>query len=493
MAGDDCSKSSAEPKLKHRLYSVDGDVDQLQKFEEEFMSSRNRFSETEQNLRGQLKESQDENTKLLTANEQLLKEKDELIEQRDNHQRHHMENKQWAESLNNNNKETKAENRELKTSLENEKSNVLKLEKDYASLLREKQVAEERLSKTERISEMNLKLLTKSQADVDELRSQLREKSQRVDELILLIANLHQKLERASLFYEDLKGAAKNKPLFPNIETSPREREEMNTYIDKELLRMGRALADKPFALANSYEMDAAYTSSLSGVVQYPPGIIRYADSTGVKPSEAFNAHRMANNAATGANKPLLTPSPVTDLIDGAPPAMRKLFMSDVDAQVRRGGAMLTGQLPRRSSTGTQRQALQNAAAELGVDPIDLATIIGFETGGTYDPGIVGGQGGNYQGLIQFGIPERQAYGVVPGMTFEEQLLGPVVRYFKDRFAKVGMSTQGATLEDLYTTVLAGNPKANRDARDSFGTSARSGAARMFKEHRPAAIKRFGF
>jgi len=179
--------------------------DQLQKFEEEFMSSRNRFSETEQNLRGQLKESQDENTKLLTAKEQLLKEKDELIEQRDNHQRHHMENKQWAESLNNNNKETKAENRELKTSLENEKSNVLKLEKDYASLLREKQVAEERLSKTERISEMNLKLLTKSQADVDELRSQLREKSQRVDELILLIANLHQKLEKASLFYEDLK------------------------------------------------------------------------------------------------------------------------------------------------------------------------------------------------------------------------------------------------------------------------------------------------
>ena len=95
--------------------------------------------------------------------------------------------------------------------------------------------------------------------------------------------------------------------------------------------------------------------------------------------------------------------------------------------------------------------------------------------------------------LIQFGIPERQTYGVTPGMTFEEQLLGPVIKYFKDRFAKAGMSTQGATLEDLYTTVLAGNPGANRDAADSFGTTARSGAARMFKEHRPAVIKRFGF
>ena len=55
------------------------------------------------------------------------------------------------------------------------------------------------------------------------------------------------------------------------------------------------------------------------------------------------------------------------------------------------------------------------------------------------------------------------------------------------------MSTQGATLEDLYTTVLAGNPGANRDAADSFGTTARSGSKRMFKEHRPAAIQRFGF
>ena len=47
-------------------------------------------------------------------------------------------------------------------------------------------------------------------------------------------------------------------------------------------------------------------------------------------------------------------------------------------------------------------------------------------------------------------------------MTFEEQLLGPVVNFFKDRFEKAGMSTEGATLEDLYTTVLAGNPLANQ-------------------------------
>ena len=299
--------------------------------------------------------------------------------------------------------------------------------------------------------------------------------------------------DKSSPFYIDPSLGDNNRPVFPNIESSDREVAEMNTYIDKQILKSGTAVVNKPFALANSKQMDATYTSAVAGTVQYPPGILKFAEQFGFKPSEVYNAQRQVNNATTGVNKPLLTPSPVTDLIDGVPPEMRKLFLSDEDAKVRRGGAMLTGNLPRRSSAGTQRQALETAAAELGVDPIDLATIIGFETGGTYNPGQVGGEGGNYQGLIQFGIPERQTYGVVPGMTFEEQLLGPVVNYFKDRFAKAGMSTQGATLEDLYTTVLAGNPGANRDAKDAFGTSARSGAARMFKEHRPAAIQRFGF
>ena len=301
--------------------------------------------------------------------------------------------------------------------------------------------------------------------------------------------------DKSSPFFSE--SGQNNRLIFPNIQTSDRELAEMTTYINKQMLNDGAGVADKPFALANSDQMDAAYASSLVGVTRYPAGILQVADALNLKPSEVYNAQRLANNAATGVNKPLLAPSPVSMLIDSAPPAMRKLFLSDTPAQINRGGRAMKGNLPRRSSMGgdfsSQRQALETAAAELGVDPIDLATIIGFETGGTYDPGVVGGQGGNYQGLIQFGIPERQAYGVVPGMTFEEQLLGPVVSYFKDRFAKVGMSTQGATLEDLYTTVLAGNPMANRDARDSFGTSARSGVERMFKEHRPVAIKRFGF
>jgi hypothetical protein len=138
----------------------------------------------------------------------------------------------------------------------------------------------------------------------------------------------------------------------------------------------------------------------------------------------------------------------------------------------------------------SKARALMAAAQTLGVSPLDLATIIGFETGGSYSPSQWGGEGGNYMGLIQFGGPERRQYGANANQSFEEQVQGPVVRYFQDRFRGVGMSTQGATLEDLYTTVLAGNPRANRNARDSFGTSPRSGVAAM-GAHRQRALQMF--
>lgn len=151
------------------------------------------------------------------------------------------------------------------------------------------------------------------------------------------------------------------------------------------------------------------------------------------------------------------------------------------------GGGGVSGSPFKLSSKG---QALVNAANKLGVSPLDLATIIGFETGGSYSPSQRGGAGGNYMGLIQFGAPERRAYGVKPGQSFEEQVQGPVVRFLQDRFRGVGMSTQGASLLDLYTTVLAGNPKASRTGRDSFGTSPSSGVAKM-GPHRQEAMRRF--
>ena len=52
---------------------------------------------------------------------------------------------------------------------------------------------------------MNAKLLTKSQVDLDELRVQLKAKSERVEELTMLISSLHDKLAQASSLYFELQ------------------------------------------------------------------------------------------------------------------------------------------------------------------------------------------------------------------------------------------------------------------------------------------------
>lgn len=150
----------------------------------------------------------------------------------------------------------------------------------------------------------------------------------------------------------------------------------------------------------------------------------------------------------------------------------------------------LTSQPTAVSPKGGKAEALRRAAQKLGVDAADLGSIISFETGGSFDPHKVGGEANKYKGLIQFGPDEQRRY-YNPKDTFETQVEDGVVRYFQDRFKKAGKPTQGATLEDLYTTVIAGNPGANRNARDSFGTSARSGTQRILKEHRPKVLQNF--
>jgi TP901 family phage tail tape measure protein len=180
--------------------------------------------------------------------------------------------------------------------------------------------------------------------------------------------------------------------------------------------------------------------------------------------------------------------APIPGTLPGAPPAPA-LPGGGGGGGGAAGGGGSAGSAP-KFELSSRGRALVAAAQKLGVSPLDLATIISFETAGTFSPSIRGGTGNNYMGLIQFGAPERQKYGASPNQSFEEQVMGPVVRYFQDRFKGVGMSTQGASLLDLYTTVLAGNPKANRNARDSFGTSAVSGVNNM-GPHRQKALSTF--
>lgn len=291
---------------------------------------------------------------------------------------------------------------------------------------------------------------------------------------------------------------------YPNLNSTDLDTDQRLTLLQTKLAakRSLGEIVNMPSMLGEPSDLAAiSVQSQTSNNIQFTRETMYLAAKFGKKPSEIHNAQVTANNKAYGTNTPLINPTIKSEAIDNASPADAKLMNSIFRAQNTRGAANYTGTVNRHmrytfSGNGVapieHTNALVEVAGQLGVSPVDLATIIGFETGGTYDPGIVGGEGGNYQGLIQFGGPERAAYGVVPGMSFEDQLRGPVRRFFEDRFARAGMSTQGATLEDLYTTVIAGNPGANRDAQDSFGTSARSGVAKM-GPHREAAMKRFGF
>jgi murein DD-endopeptidase MepM/ murein hydrolase activator NlpD len=105
---------------------------------------------------------------------------------------------------------------------------------------------------------------------------------------------------------------------------------------------------------------------------------------------------------------------------------------------------------------GQERQAIQYIASNLGVDPVDVATFINYETAGSLVSGsyrrgldIMGGDGGNYLGWIQFSPYNQQKYGVQKGMN-AMQMADAVTRYLKDAGIRPGDS-----LEMLYQAVQA--------------------------------------
>ena len=100
---------------------------------------------------------------------------------------------------------------------------------------------------------------------------------------------------------------------------------------------------------------------------------------------------------------------------------------------------------------------ITSTANALGVDPVDLGTIISYETAGTFDPTKRGPttKWGQHRGLIQFGEPQAQEFGVDWARPVESQLGpdGAVARYFRANGAQPGMG-----LMDLYSIVNAGGP-----------------------------------
>lgn len=106
----------------------------------------------------------------------------------------------------------------------------------------------------------------------------------------------------------------------------------------------------------------------------------------------------------------------------------------------------------RRYDTPDSAPYIKAAADELGIDPVDLATVISYETGGTFDPDQRGPttKWGQHRGLIQFGEPQRAKYGVRDGMTLAEQMPA-VVSYLRDAGVRPGHG-----IMDVYSAINAG-------------------------------------
>lgn len=107
-------------------------------------------------------------------------------------------------------------------------------------------------------------------------------------------------------------------------------------------------------------------------------------------------------------------------------------------------------------------EAIKNEALRIGADPQDFATVISYETGGTFDVWKKGPttQWGQHIGLIQMGEPQRKKYGYYKGMSVEDAVHASA-NYLVDNGFKPGMG-----LLDMYSTINAGAP-GRYDASDA--------------------------
>jgi hypothetical protein len=150
--------------------------------------------------------------------------------------------------------------------------------------------------------------------------------------------------------------------------------------------------------------------------------------------------------------------------------------MADADADLAFAGIKPSeGAAPVGQEAGPWQGVAVNVANRFGLDPSMVAAVISYETGGTFSPTIMGGKGGQYMGLIQFGPPERKKYGIDKASSPEDWTKA-IGDYLQDRGFKKGMG-----MLDLYSTINAGTP-GRYGASDGNGT-VQSHVGKILEEH----------
>jgi hypothetical protein len=118
--------------------------------------------------------------------------------------------------------------------------------------------------------------------------------------------------------------------------------------------------------------------------------------------------------------------------------------------------------------------AIIREAERIGANPADLATVISYETGGTFDPWKKGPvtQWGEHRGLIQMGEPQRQKYGYHKGMPVEDAVRASA-DYLLDAGFKPGMG-----LLEMYSAINAGGIGEKYYDRSDAGNGGAPGTVR---------------
>lgn len=219
-------------------------------------------------------------------------------------------------------------------------------------------------------------------------------------------------------------------------------------------------------------QTDAVYKSSLSqtestlnafnsGLRQVFGNFLNSVQTVVVTPGVATNAQGAPGGGWLGMiGNALGGMGPMGVMAQGALGAATQFAGSST---VTNMSSKLLGQAGNQMATGaftTLQEGIIETARALQMDPLELAKLISYETGGTFDPMKRGPttQWGQHRGLIQFGEPQARQFGVdfsSPEAALMSQLgaNGAIVKYMLASGFKPGMSGL-----DAYSTINAGAP-----------------------------------
>jgi tape measure domain-containing protein len=163
-----------------------------------------------------------------------------------------------------------------------------------------------------------------------------------------------------------------------------------------------------------------------------------------------------------------------------APVASRVASMGP--GRIPMGGTVRTAERVQSDPAGAQ--AMIAAAQRLGLDPREFAALMSWESAGSFNPNIRGGDNNLYKGLIQFSPDNQRKYGTNTQQSIAQQMPA-IERYLLDRGFRPGEHD----IRHAYSAILAGQAgESYWNRKDSNQTTVRNAAPRFRQgDHRQRA------